>query len=139
MQPEQPLSPQVAELFAMPRHGGRPGSKQGYRHGAGGSVTGGSLIELWLAQQGGRFVDARFEAFGCPATVACAEWLCRWLSGRDLAAAASLNGMALAEALMLPAAKRTVALVAEDALQRALAAAPEQELDNGSEVDEHGI
>lgn len=137
MQPELPLSPQVAELFAAPRHAGRPSCGR-YRHGSGGAIGRGSLIEFWLALQGARIVEARFEAFGCPATIACAEWLCRWLIGREQASAATMEGLAVAEALALPAAKRTVALVADDALRMALQAT-EQELDDGSEVDEHGI
>lgn len=124
MQPEAPLSAQVLSLFSAPRHAGKPESGK-YHHGKGGAVARGSLIELWLAQTAGRISSARFEAFGCPATIACAEWLCRWLIERDVAVAQELSGLTLAEALELPAAKRTVALVAEDALKMALSAAEE--------------
>jgi NifU-like protein involved in Fe-S cluster formation len=95
------------------------------------------LVEFWLATQEGRIVQARFEAFGCPATIACGEWLCRWLIGREVEAAQRLTGLELADALALPAAKRTVALVAEDALKAALAAA-EDEADDGSEGERYG-
>ena len=132
MQLEVPLPSQVLELFAAPRHAGRPGAGR-YRYGVGGAVSRGSLIGLWLACAGGCIREARFEAFGCPATIACAEWLCRRLQGAEIPAAERLQGLAVAEALKLPAAKRAVALVAEDALKAALAAA-EQELDPGSEV-----
>jgi NifU-like protein involved in Fe-S cluster formation len=131
-----PLSPGVAALFVEPRHAGKPQSGL-FRHGIAGAVKSGSLVEFWLAAQEDRIVQARFEAFGCPATIACGEWLCRWLVGREVEAAQRLTGLELADALALPAAKRAVALVAEDALKAALAAA-EDEADDGSEGERYG-
>lgn len=119
MKPEP--GPAIAKLFASPAHAGRP-ADGGFVRGRGGTVRSGSLIELWLKAHDGRIVDARFEAFGCPATIACGEWLCAWLIGRGLADAEQLSGLEIARALALPAAKRSVALKAEDALKTALVA-----------------
>lgn len=112
-------SAEAMALFTGPKHTGRPVSGR-FRHGVGGSVKQGALIELWLQVQSDQIVQARFEAFGCPSTIACGEWLCRWLMGRECKAAMQLSGVELAEALNLDAVKRSVALVAEDALKAAL-------------------
>lgn len=118
MKPE--LGPAVAKLFDSPAHAGRP-ADAGFAHGRGGSVRSGGLIDIWLKAHDGQIVDARFEAFGCPATIACGEWLCAWLIGRSLPDAERLRGLEIAQTLALPAAKRSVALKAEDALKAALA------------------
>jgi NifU-like protein involved in Fe-S cluster formation len=123
VQPEVALSRTAAGLFAAPRHAGRPRCGM-FRHGRGGGVKSGSLIEFWLGIQDERVIRAYFEAFGCPSAIACGEWLCEWLVGREVEAARRLTGLELAEALDLAPAKRAVALTAEDALQAALAAPP---------------
>lgn len=120
---EGAYSPEVAALFADPLHAGRPESK-GFRYGTGGAVKAGSLIELWVDVRSDRILQAKFEAFGCPSTIACGEWLCRWLIGRQPVVALELTGVELADALALDAAKRSVALIAEDALKAALADYP---------------
>lgn len=120
MQSELASPLEATALFANPRHAGRP--KSGcYQHGVGGAVTSGALIELWVDIQADEVVQAHFEAFGCPSTIACGEWLCRWLIGRKSEAAARLTGVEMAETLALDAEKRSVALFAEDALKAALA------------------
>lgn len=118
MRPAEDLSPAVWAHFRRPRHPGRPAGD--CRHGRGGALRTGSLIDLWLRVDDGTVREAGFEAFGCPSTIAAASWVCDWLPGRSLAAARGLDGLAIAEALQLAAAKRGVALVAEDALKAAL-------------------
>jgi nitrogen fixation NifU-like protein len=115
----------VEQRFSAPRHAGRPDG-DGFRCGRGGGVKQGSLLQLWLKLDDGRIVDARFEAFGCPSTIACGEWMCDWLIGTTIAGAEQLSGLQIAEALELAPAKRGVALVAEDALKAALVAPVEQ-------------
>lgn len=117
----------VEALFAAPRHAGTPAHGR-FRYARAGSVASGRLLEFWLAVEDERVVGARFAAFGCPAAIACGEWVCRWLEGRRLAEAQALTGLALAQELGLPAEKRAVALTVEDALRAALAA-PAQDAD----------
>lgn len=130
------LPPRVRALFAQPRHAGRPYAGR-FQHGAGGTIKSGNLLEIWLAIRDQEIAEARFEAFGCPSTVACGEWLCTWLPGRTVGAAERLTGLELAEALELEPVKRSVALVAEDALKAALAA-PAQDIDDDAEDRNHG-
>lgn len=109
----------VMDRFRAPGHGGRPQDPAGWRHGRGGALKTGALIDLWLRVEDGQIARARFAAFGCPSTIASAQWLCERIEGAALAGP-SIDGLAIATALSLPAAKRGVALVAEDALRDAL-------------------
>ena len=70
---------------------------------------------------GGRLVEVRYRAYGCPHTLAACEWLAQRLEsgGRD-----SIGGPAdWAAQLSIPPAKLGRLLVVEDALAAALAAA----------------
>ncbi len=114
-------SAQVVDHYRHPRGSGRLGPPAA--SGSAGSAAGGCLIGLTLRLRHGRVQEAAFEAFGCPATIACGSWLADWLPGRTLAQAAALTGLDIAAALALDAGKTGVALVAEDALKAALAGA----------------
>lgn len=118
---QETYSPLVWAHFQRPCGGGRP-EQRGFRAGRAGAIKQGALVELWLRVQDERVEDARFEAFGCPSTIAAASWLCQWLPGRTLEQALALDGLTIARALEMDAAKRGVALVVEDALKAALAA-----------------
>lgn len=98
--------------------------------GAGATVWGeaaaldrGAWVQFAARVEGGRFVDCRFRAFGCPHTLAAASLVACRLRGAplDLASAISASGLALE--LEAPAEKMGRLLVVEDAL-RALLAEP---------------
>ncbi len=63
---------------------------------------------------------ARFQAYGCGATIAAASWVCDWLRGRLLAEAAALHDSAVSAALDLPAGKLHCAVLATTAVRAAL-------------------
>lgn len=74
-------------------------------------------LRIWLAARilDGRVAEARFRAYGCPNTIAVAAWTADEMAGKaadDL----SLDPLAVAEHLELPAEKLNCALCAEDAL-----------------------
>ena len=120
-------SPAVCDWFArLPRTGHlRPAP--GVVQGEAGAPQHGAWVRWNLAIDGRRIEQARFSAWGCPATLAAAAWCADWLEGRDQTAAANLTGAAMAEALALTGAQRGVTLTVEDALKRALAHSPEQQ------------
>lgn len=120
MRPEPGLPEGILSRFAGPCGAGRPPDPAGWRHGRGGSARQGALVEVWLRVEDDRVPEARFEAFGCPSTIAAAAWFCEWAPGRPQAELAALTGLDLARALGLAAAKRGVALVVEDAVKAAL-------------------
>lgn len=81
------------------------------------------MVRFGLRLANGQVSDARYEVFGCPAAIAAAAWAAERMAGAAPAAIASLDGRAIAEALELPVEKTGVALVVEDAIRGALAAA----------------
>jgi len=121
----QDLSPAVRRLFLE-----LPGA--GALEDAAGIVlrgeAGGPLEECWvrfhLAIVGESVKDARFQARGCPHTLAAAAWLTRELCGRRRDAALPGTPAQWAQTLGVPAEKLGRLLVVEDALRSCLQRGP---------------
>lgn len=75
---------------------------------------------MQLEVRAGVIVDARFQAFGCPATIATASEIVSRLPGCDLLEAARLGHDSIADHLALPDQKRACSVIAADALHDAL-------------------
>ena len=88
--------------------------------GSAGSQFCGDLVHIRLRLEAGVIVDARFQAFGCPATIAAAAEIVSRLPGCDLVEAACLGHEFIADELALPDHKRACSEVAADALHNAL-------------------
>jgi NifU-like protein involved in Fe-S cluster formation len=71
-------------------------------------------FELQIA--GGVIVAARFQAFGCPHTVAAASAVADWLEGRSVEAARKLDARAVCAELDVPVEKLGKLLRIEDAV-----------------------
>jgi nitrogen fixation NifU-like protein len=69
----------------------------------------------------GRIAEARFKAFGCSATIACASYVTERISGRPASEAEALGREQIARALALPPDRLHSAAIAEQALRGALA------------------
>ena len=69
----------------------------------------------------GPIEDARFQAFGCSATLACASFVADAVVGRDAAAAATLAPEDVIRALEVPRERASAAELAVRALRAALA------------------
>ncbi|HUP92867.1 MAG TPA: aminotransferase class V-fold PLP-dependent enzyme [Solimonas sp.] len=78
-------------------------------------------LQLRLAQ--GRVADARFQAYGCPATIAVGAWLAEYAIGRSLAEIGRIDSAGLRTALEIPEDRAHCALMGED-LCRALSHTP---------------
>ncbi len=114
-------SPLVRELFLNPRAAGTLGEEGAVVvHGDAGSVASGAWVRLHLRIDDGRVTDARFQAYGCPHTLAAASWLAGRLPGRAIDAAFAEGVAGMAAALDVPAAKLGRLLIVEDALADAL-------------------
>lgn len=113
----------VRELFREPQHVGTMPDATGVAVGEAGSVERGAWVRFYLRIDGGRVIDARFRAYGCPHTLAAAEWICRQVTGLTVTAASSptfLGASGWAKALEAPAEKLGRLLVVEDALRACL-------------------
>ncbi len=115
-------SPLVRELFAHPRASGViEGAERGVVHGEAGSIDAGTWVRLHLQlDNDGRVTHARFQAYGCPHTLAAAAWLAEHLPGRRAGDALPEGAQGLARILEVPDSKLGRLLIVEDALREAL-------------------
>lgn len=114
-------SPLVRELFEHPRASGVIADDGGtVVHGEAGSVAAGAWVRLHLRIERGRVTDARFQAYGCPHTLAAAAWLAEHLPGREADDPLPEGVEGLARILAVPASKRGRLLIVEEALADAL-------------------
>ncbi len=84
--------------------------------GSAGSHTCGDLVAMHARLQQGRIVEARFQAFGCPATIASAAEIVARLPSMTILEAAAIGHETIAQHLDLPPHKRGCSEVAADAL-----------------------
>lgn len=123
------LSEQVSELFRAPRHAGAPAAAAEpaagrWVHGEAGRRREGAQLRFHLrVDRCGRVLDARFEAYGCPWTIAAAEWVASRLPGRTAGDLLPGSPAEWAAALSVPVDRLGRLLVIEDALCAAARAA----------------
>lgn len=108
----------VWRRFAAPRHAAK--LAQATATGNAQSPGGELVLELDVRVAAQTVVEAAFRAYGCPATVAAADWLCERIANEDVAAAGAVEPQAIEAALELAPAQRVCCLVAVDALGAAL-------------------
>ena len=77
-------------------------------------------VRLSLRCEGELIRDAAFQALGCPCTIAAGSWLAAHCVGRKREELLRLSARELEEQLQLPAVKRYSAVMAVEALHRAL-------------------
>lgn len=113
----------VLDYFHAPRNvGAFPAGTPDVFEGQAGNRRQGREISLALRLEAdGRVAECRYRVYGCPATIALCSVLSDRLKGRTLEECSQMGGLALAEELELPPAKRVAALLLEDALKAALA------------------
>ena len=121
-----PLAPIVRRLFGNLRHAGRTtdssaaGREIGLTtvHGAAGRAQRGTQVRFALQCSAGRIIAVRYQAYGCPHTLAVCEWLAEELeAGRLRSIGAPADWC---RTLDIPIVKLGRLLVVEDALRAAL-------------------
>jgi NifU-like protein involved in Fe-S cluster formation len=119
--PELPVL--VHELFTELRHAGPPeGAGVNVVRGEAGSVAQGTQIRFFWQVEDSQIRAGRYQAYGCPYTLAACEWLARSLPGRSLSQPWPGGPQDWARTLGAPAERLGRFLVIEDALRAALAA-----------------
>jgi NifU-like protein involved in Fe-S cluster formation len=86
---------------------------------AAGDAEQGACVRLEFRVEGGRVLDARFRAFGCPHFIASASWLTDRLRGAGRADLEVWDWREAAEALEVPPAKYGRLLTLQDAVRDA--------------------
>lgn len=112
-------NPLLIEHFDHPRGAGTFGVADGVRRGEAGSEHHGAVIRIELRCDGATVTDARFKAWGCPATIACASLVTEWVRGRTLPELRVIDVRGLADPLELPIDRLYAPLLVEDALRAA--------------------
>ena len=115
------LSPAVARLFAaLEGAGALPESAGRVLRGEAGAASAEAWVRLHLLVSADTVIEARFQALGCPHTLATASWLVMQLRGRKRAQAQPGSARSWAQALEVPVEKLGRLLLIEDALNAAL-------------------
>jgi NifU-like N terminal domain len=116
---------EVERLFRdLPGAGVIPDSAGTVLHGEAGGPTDEVWVRFHLLVDGDSVKDARFEARGCPHTLATAAWLSGTLRGGRRAEALRGGPLAWARILGVPVEKLGRLLIIEDALNASLRSWP---------------
>jgi NifU-like protein involved in Fe-S cluster formation len=83
--------------------------------GAAGSRERGTWVQFDLQVNSGTIRAARFQAFGCPHTIAVAAWIVEQAVGGDLRSALPETTQELSKRFAVPVEKRGRLLIIEDA------------------------
>ena len=82
----------------------------------------GDALKLQIrVDKDGKITDAKFRAFGCPAAVASSSLATVMLKGKTLDEALKIKNTVIANELQLPPVKVHCSMLAQDAIQQAVA------------------
>lgn len=112
-------SPNVLQRFQNPVHAGRIDGAD-VATGRAGRRRSGSEVVFYLRLAGDCITEVRFEAYGCPHTIAVADYLAEYITGMGVAGLERIDPHAIASKLELPDEKIGQVLIVEDALRAAL-------------------
>lgn len=115
-------APIWARFREAPRAGRFDPATPGLAVGQAGTRASDSVLRLELVVEAGRIADARFQAYGCPASIAVGAWLAEAAIGQTPSELQGLRARDLVDALEIPEDRLHCALMGEDALRAALQA-----------------
>jgi NifU-like protein involved in Fe-S cluster formation len=113
----------VWRRFRQPARGGvleGPGTLTGEA----GTPANRSRLRLQVKMAHERIGDARFQAYGCPVTIAVGAYLAERAVGSGLAELARIDAKSIREALEIPEDRTHCALLGEDVVKSLLSQAP---------------
>ena len=113
-------SEKVMDHFRNPRNVGTIEDANGV--GEAGNPVCGDIMKIYLKVNNEIIEDVKFETFGCGSAIASSSMATELIKGKSVSEAAELTNKAVAEALDgLPAHKMHCSVLAEEAIQAALA------------------
>ncbi len=113
-------SEKVMDHFRNPRNVGTIEDANGV--GEAGNPVCGDIMKIYLKINNEIIEDVKFETFGCGSAIASSSMATELIKGKSVSEAAELTNKAVAEALDgLPAHKMHCSVLAEEAIQAALA------------------
>jgi NifU-like protein involved in Fe-S cluster formation len=109
----------IWKRFADPQHVGV--FETGDAHVAvAGTPASKSVLRLGWKVDGGQIVDARFQAYGCPVTIAVGEWLAEQSRGAAIGALARIDAAKIRAALEIGDDRAHCALLGQDVVRALL-------------------
>ena len=116
-------SDKVLDLYENPRNVGKLDDKDSnVGTGMVGAPACGDVMRLQIKVDGkGIIEDAKFKTYGCGSAIASSSLLTEWVKGRSLDEATEIRNKDIADELGLPPVKIHCSVLAEDAIQAAIA------------------
>lgn len=112
----------IWELFNQaPNSGFFEEDTPGLAHAQVGTPANESVLELSVIWREHRVVEARFRAYGCPATIAVGAWLTDWCKGRGAADLLEISAADISCTLEITEDRAHCALMGEDVVRAVLA------------------
>ena len=94
----------------------------------------GDVMRLQIkVDEDGVIEDAKFKTYGCGSAIASSSLLTEWVKGRSLDQATEIKNRDIADELGLPPVKIHCSVLAEDAIQAAIADVKSKRQDKNSE------
>ena len=94
----------------------------------------GDVMRLQIkVDEDGVIEDAKFKTYGCGSAIASSSLLTEWVKGRSLDQATEIKNKDIADELGLPPVKIHCSVLAEDAIQAAIADVKSKRQDKNSE------
>ena len=81
----------------------------------------GDVMKLQIKVLDGVITDARFKTYGCGSAIASSSLVTEWVKGRTLEQAETIKNSEIATELALPPVKIHCSILAEDAIEAAVA------------------
>ncbi|PHH55331.1 Iron sulfur cluster assembly protein 1, mitochondrial [Ceratocystis fimbriata CBS 114723] len=78
-------------------------------------------LDIQVDEKTGTIIDARFKTFGCGSAIASSSYVTTLVKGKRLEEAAKIRNVDIASELCLPPVKLHCSMLAEDAIQAAIA------------------
>ena len=116
-------SDKVLDHYENPRDVGKLDDKDSnVGTGMVGAPACGDVMRLQIKVDGkGIIEDAKFKTYGCGSAIASSSLLTEWVKGRSLEEATEIRNKDIADELGLPPVKIHCSVLAEDAIQAAIA------------------
>jgi nitrogen fixation NifU-like protein len=115
-------SKKVIDHYENPRNVGRMDSDNiNVGTGMVGAPACGDVMKLQIRVEEGIITDAKFKTYGCGSAIASSSLVTEWVKGKTLEQAGSIKNSQIAEELALPPVKIHCSILAEDAIQAAIA------------------
>jgi nitrogen fixation NifU-like protein len=114
-------SEKVIDHYENPRNVGKMEIDDTVGTGMVGAPACGDVMKLQIRVEEGIITDAKFKTYGCGSAIASSSLVTEWVKGKTLEQAGSIKNAEIAEELALPPVKIHCSILAEDAIQAAIA------------------